>query len=472
MSECPVEAPSSGPWPTNIPTTPPPINIPYTHSKDINKNNYMQLGTSLIIISIVAFLFIITYFKTRQEMWFPITTPFWITIYCLIVVTLVTGITLISIEKTIDNRKEESDKRSAEGIAFSIMYMLVFTIGTGVLIGQRLGNIEVASYFIFIMGGIAVTTWGLYNSLNIFDYEEKGAFIAGVILLVYSGCILVAVGLYAIINGVMLYTLMGVSVGFTFLLGMGLLIWAWIVGYKPETEYVPVATDPIFPLDFECNNIFATETKDIDWNSHDQIRMRFTVMLGNLYYENNKFITQDIFSLTNDTNTVWNIKYKDDKTITIDYYNQDNSLNTSLSIPITPDCSDNTFTLNITISGYDDVDNKVGTIVMFTDNNSQHTSTFVKDMYTPNEWGKNTTLTVHKNQENDLLLVQGIQMCQIPNKYKFSNIPPGYQAAVIILLSLIVLFILGIAVAPKFRNAFFGSTSSSSLTDYYKQTIN
>ncbi len=435
-------------------TGPPPIGSDKL-TRSIKDNPIIQVGVSLVILSVPAIIAIIYFALKGKIVSSDLQNLRYIMLFYLVFFALVGGSVLIGLENSVYTAEDVRINRNTESLVFSIFSIFLFFMLSVDMYNKFNSNLF---YGLLVVGGIfsgiVLCTIGISNSIQGFRYEQNTPIlIAGIILFVY--------GLYGLmfgsltrqyLSGSSANKFLGVG-GVASLVGLVLMITAGAMGLQIEKDgvYIPLSTTPITPGDLSCTNISRTVTYGFPWSTtNDIVRIIFRLNIGYLPPSGNPsdpFLPTSLVVLKNGTKKIFEFRYQAKK-IFFDFFNKDGSLTTSLNIDITPTFED-TFYVSANVLGYDDVgDNKLGSISLYNEKGEAQVSQMLRDLFTSSKWGNNTSLEIIGGN-----VVDSVQVCQKQNSNNFFSIPVIYQISFVAVVVMLFFILFSFLLPSKARQA-------------------
>jgi len=452
-------------------TGPPPIGSDKL-TRSIKDNPIIQVGASLVILSVLATIAIIYFALKGKIVSSDLQNLRYIMLFYLVFFALVGGSVLIGLENSVSTAEDVRINRNTESLVFSIFSIFLFFMLSVDMYNKFNSNLF---YGLLVVGGIfsgiVLCTIGISNSIQGFRYEQNTPIlIAGIILFVY--------GLYGLmfgsltrqyLSGSSANKFLGVG-GVASLVGLVLMITAGAMGLQIEKDgvYIPLSTTPITPGDLSCTNISRTVTYGFPWSTtNDIMRIIFRLNIGYLPPSGNPsdpFLPTSLMVLKNGTKKIFEFRYQAKK-IFFDFFNKDGSLTTSLNIDITP-TNEDTFYVSANVLGYDDVgDNKLGSISLYNEKGEAQVSQMLRDLFTSSKWGNNTSLEIIGGN-----VVDSVQVCQKQNSNNFFSIPVIYQISFVAVVVMLIFILFSFLLPSKARQA-IGLSSKPSIPEAYVKGV-
>ena len=498
MSNCDINAPIAGiPWNTPPPATLPPTFAPLPKEKS---NTYIGFGWFLIIFSLVGLPFfsmvskILRLPKTTIEnqftsLWNLITTQlykqniiysifpkdslFWPIMGIVIVGALINGVAFLIPEYSAKTQNGLEDGRNVRNVLLSLYAIIIFMAGAYVFISIKFNTFNSIIIFIVLLMGFFLSTWGLYDSFSSVSLEKNEMFSISLIMVIYGIFGAVIFG-YRKQKGIDTFPIFSPIVISIILLTAVILFGISFTKDKntSQGEFINISTNPILTTNLNCIDILGTKTTQIGWNSENNIRMKFTLILNNIPFSDGKYQTTKLIAI-NDTEAledsdVLSVYYRDDKKVELISKNIDNQPTSAIvdigDIPTPPPNQDdecqffeNKIDIFVNVTSFSDVTEDIGIITLSTNQNQD--SVFIKKSYPSSDWGSNTTINVSFTENNNgtvVIPIEGFQICQPSDKISFNDVPLVYQIFFIIVVTALVFVVVWLIGVPKFREAMFG----------------
>lgn len=425
------------------------------------KNEFITIGISLIVISIVAILIIlmiqfqykipilkdfkptfISYSIKKQSSLYA-TTPELILWYSTAVAIFVTGITLISVELASNTLDEVKLARTKEQISFCVFFFIIISmIVNSTFHSEQNFSFDLIVYSACFGGAIACLAILSYSGSEL-AIKDTTFFTISLIAMLLGIAILVTGIWYKYKEETNISILVfGVIVTITFFI----LTMVALSQSKEEKINVPIPfiDKRIFPKDLNCSTITNTITQQ---KLTGISRLRFVLNINYLSSSgdpNNPLAPMDLISITKeDKSQAISIKYANKK-----LFFKISGIPTEYSIDVVPQYSNTPslykFYTSLVFVTYEDTDNKkYGSIEIF-DENSSNQPIFINlwNQGSPTDWG-NVTIEIFKNKANNNAdVIGGMQICNQLTLDQICTVPLGYKLCLFVILLFITSIII------------------------------